>query len=359
MKNLSLFALRAAAVLAMTATMVACSDNDPEEPTTPPGQNPGKNPPAESSPITIVENPTYSSIGAYYGDYNDAGTGNYTVQLVTKNMTWDEDNSTYIGPGEIIYLEFNSTIPSNPNLGEIVPGIYTIAEEDYSLNTASGSITFYPAEGNEDWSTISSGQISVAHEGNVYTLTGSIALSNGNTAEINYTGTITFLNRSGEGDMSNLQSDFTVTGLTKAGAINFGQAFSEESNYCAIMLGDDQFNLDENIGSGSSLNFGINIAPDATTGIPSGTYTIANCLETESFPVGSAWDGYYFADYPGYYGCWYFFGDYIESALMSGTLVVENHNDGTYTLTFDMADAYGHKVKGTYTGKLLYAYSPE
>lgn len=32
MKNLSLFALRAAAVLAMTATMVACSDNDPEEP---------------------------------------------------------------------------------------------------------------------------------------------------------------------------------------------------------------------------------------------------------------------------------------------------------------------------------------
>lgn len=87
MKNLSLFALRAAAVLAMTATMVACSDNDPEEPTTPPGQNPGKNPPAESSPITIVENPTYSSIGAYYGDYNDAGTGNYTVQLVTKNMT--------------------------------------------------------------------------------------------------------------------------------------------------------------------------------------------------------------------------------------------------------------------------------
>lgn len=46
MKNLSLFALRAAAVLAMTATMVACSDNDPEEPTTPPGQNPGKNPPA-------------------------------------------------------------------------------------------------------------------------------------------------------------------------------------------------------------------------------------------------------------------------------------------------------------------------
>lgn len=105
----------------MTATMVACSDNDPEEPTTPPGQNPGKNPPAESSPITIVENPTYSSIGAYYGDYNDAGTGNYTVQLVTKNMIWDEDNSTYIGPGEIIYLEFNSTIPSNPNLGEIVP----------------------------------------------------------------------------------------------------------------------------------------------------------------------------------------------------------------------------------------------
>lgn len=35
MKNLSLFALRAAAVLAMTATMVACSDNDPEEPTIP------------------------------------------------------------------------------------------------------------------------------------------------------------------------------------------------------------------------------------------------------------------------------------------------------------------------------------
>lgn len=31
MKNLSLFALRAAAVLAMTATMVACSDNDPEK----------------------------------------------------------------------------------------------------------------------------------------------------------------------------------------------------------------------------------------------------------------------------------------------------------------------------------------
>lgn len=41
MKNLSLFALRAAAVLAMTATMVACSDNDPEEPTTPLGAKPG------------------------------------------------------------------------------------------------------------------------------------------------------------------------------------------------------------------------------------------------------------------------------------------------------------------------------
>lgn len=53
MKNLSLFALRAAAVLAMTATMVACSDNDPEEPTTP-GQGPDDNPPAQSAPITIV-----------------------------------------------------------------------------------------------------------------------------------------------------------------------------------------------------------------------------------------------------------------------------------------------------------------
>lgn len=81
MKNLSLFALRAAAVLAMTATMVACSDNDPEEPTTP-GQGPDDNPPAQSAPITIVENPTYNSIGAYYGDYNDAGTGRTNCKKV-------------------------------------------------------------------------------------------------------------------------------------------------------------------------------------------------------------------------------------------------------------------------------------
>lgn len=346
-----------AAILAVSASMAACSD-DPENPETPAG--PGQNPPAEATaPITVVESPQYSSIGGYFGDYNDAGTGNYTVQLVTKGMTWDEDNNTYFGPGEIVYLEFNSALASNPNLGEITTGTYTIAQDDYSLNTCSGSITSYAADGEETWLTISSGSFDVSHSGNVYSIAGTVTLDDNTEKSIDFTGTLTFLNRSGEGDMSNLETNFTVTGLTKAGAINFGQAFSEESNYCAIMLGDDRFNLDENIGSGSSLNFGINIAPDATDGIPSGTYTVTNCLETETFPVGSAWDGFYYADYAGYYGCWYFFGDYIESALMSGTLDVENHGDGTYTLTFNMADAYGHKVNGTYTGALLYAYEPE
>ncbi|MDE7025645.1 MAG: hypothetical protein K2O88_07180 [Paramuribaculum sp.] len=346
-------------MLTIAASMAACSDNDNEEP-----QAPGDSdttPPTEqtTTPITIVEDPTYNTLGTYHGDFNGVGTGNYTVQLVSKGMTWDEDNYTYMGPGEIVYLEFNSTLASNPNQSAISSGTYTIAEDDYSLNTCSGAVTTYSASGDEDFKTISLGNIEVSHNGNLYTITGTVTLSDNSQKTINFNGTLTFLNRSGQGDMSNLESDFTVSGLTKAAAINFGQAFSEESNYCAIMLGDDKFNLDENIGSGSSLNFGINIAPDATTGIPSGKYTVTNCLETESFPVGSAWDGFYYADYAGYYGCWYFFGDYIESALMSGTLDVENHGDGTYTMSFNMADAYGHTVSGTYTGSLFYAYDPE
>lgn len=346
-----------ATILAVSASMVACSDNDPEDPQAPTG--PDVTPPSESAPITIVESPQYTSIGGYYGDYNDAGTGNYTVQLVSKGMAWDDDEYTYIGPGEIIYLEFNSALATNPNLGKITTGTYTIAEDDYSLNTCSGTITSYDANGEEDWANIAAGSFNVSHTGNLYTIAGTVTLSDNTQKSIDFTGTLTFLNRSGEGAMSNLESNFTVTGLTKAGAINFGQAFSDESNYCAIMLGDDQFNLDENIGSGSSLNFGINIASDVTDGIPSGTYTVTNCLETETFPVGTAWEGFYYTDYAGYYGCWYFFGDYIESALMSGTLIVENHGDNTYTFTFEMADAYGHKVSGSYTGALLYTYQPD
>lgn len=318
---------------AMLTSLAACSDDD-------------NNPPFTIDPI---EDSNVDVAAFYYGDYNDNGTGNFDVNFLTKGMTWDEDEATYYGPGELVYLTFNSTLASNPDQATLTPGTYTFdTNEDYDEMTYSGSVTTYDADGTETEKYIKNGDITVSIESGKYSLIGSLTLNDNSIYDLNFKGAISFVNKSGEGLMSNLTGNVNVTTLTKGGIILWGETFTETSDYCSVILGGNDYNLYENYGSGAALNFGLNITPGSTE-IPSGTYTIINAEEADDYDVNTALSGVYDSSYGGYFGTWYF-NDQVESSMRSGTVTVTNNGGDNYTFVFDLADGYGHKVTGTWTG---------
>ena len=68
------------------------------------------------------------------------------------------------------------------------------------------------------------------------------------------------------------------------------------------------------------------------------------------------WEKLKDTEYGGYYGTWYYStGKHIESAMKEGTVEIENEGLDFYTINATFKDGYGHQVKASYSGKLLFA----
>lgn len=334
--------------LATSFALTACSDDD--GPSQGGGQGGNENEPTPEPTEGI------DCVSSYYGDYYENGTGNFVLNFITSGMTWDEDDYTYYGPGTVITFELNSALCENPDLAAIAPGEYTFDSdmENPEMTFGFGTITDYDAQGNGTEYDIEGGTLKVeALSNGMYALTASFEIGQDKPYEFTYTGNIRPINQSGEGYNSNLTENVEIASLTQGGVIFWGETFTETSDYCSVILAGDDYDIETNFGKSQALNLGLNITPGSET-IPEGTYTIINAMEADDYDAFTALSGVYEPSYGGYFGCWYFH-DYIESAMYTGTITVANAADGGYTITVDMADGYGHTVKGTYTGSLRVA----
>lgn len=290
-------------------------------------------------------------VAVYYGDYNDNNTGNFGLNFLTSGMEWDDFDETYIGPGQLVYFEVNSALCENPDLASIKPGDYTFdADETYAEMTfGSASISQYSATGDETVLTVTGGTLKVEIDKNgMYVFTGNFEVGTGSDYAFSYVGKISFLNRSGEGFLSNLTDNVELTDMSQSAVIYWGETFTETSDYCSVIIAGNDYDLEENMGKSAAINLGLNITPGSTT-IPEGTYTVIDANEADDYDEFTALSGVYEPTYGGYFGTWYFDGQ-IEASMLTGTIKVADAGNGKYTFTVDLADGYGHTVKGTYTG---------
>lgn len=333
-----LLSLCAAAAFSFTS----CSDDD-NSPVTPPDES--------FKPTTgiMVE-------GYYKGDIYDNGTGNLWINFMSRDLQWDDFEEDYTGTGDIVCIDFNTTLADNPDFAKLADGEYTAADThaEFTINVDDGDsfVVKYINSVSTEY-TVTGGSVSVSTSGEYTVIDAMLTLDDNTVYELSYVGRISFINRTGEGNMSNLTGDVTVSDLTQGVAMYFGETFTETSDLYMVVLAGDDYDLYENYGNAPSVWLGLNVTPGSSDGIPSGTYTLINAMEADDYDVWTALSGVYEASLGGFFGTWYFHTLAThEAAMQTGTVDVVNNGDDTYRISFELKDGYGNSVKGSYNGEL-------
>lgn len=339
----------AACAVALCGTIASCSeDNDTPEIIETPGNGEGDDNGGEDGDGPVATEGVEVT-AVYYGDYNKNNTGNFGINFLTAGMEWDDFEETYLGPGSLVYFEVNSKLCENPDFAALEPGDYTFdSDETYAAMTfGSASVKEYAADGTETVHIVTGGTLKVEKADNgMFVLTGKFNI--GTDYDFNYTGYIRFLNRTGEGFMSNLTGNVEVKDMTQSAVIYWGETFTETSDYCSVIIAGKDYDLVQNIGASPALNLGLNITPGSTS-IPSGTYTVIDANEADDYETFTALSGVFEGTYGGYFGTWYFDAQ-SEAAMLKGKITVTDEGAGKYTFDISLADGYGHTVTGIYKG---------
>lgn len=333
------FKVAMCAVLAFS--FASCSDDD--------GNGNGG-----GSDVTPTEG--ISNEGYYKGDIFGANTGNLWVNFITDGMEWDDFEEDYVGPGYILCLDFNTTLAENPDFATLADGEYTAADNyaEFTFNAADGDsyLTQYTATGSTQ-KEVTGGTVKVSTANGYKVIDADLILDDGSDFKFSYVGKLNIINRTGGGQMSNLENNVTVNELTQGVALYFGETFTTTSDHYMVVLAGADYDLDENYGNAPTVWLGLNVTPGSNTGIPSGTYTLINAMDADDYDVSTALSGVYEESLGGFFGTWYFhtLGG-VEAAMQTGTVKVTNNGNNNYKIEFNLKDGYGHSVTGTYSGTL-------
>lgn len=327
---------------ALTLATTACSNDKDDN-----GGNGGG--------ITPTEGVTTEAF--YKGDLYGAGTGNLWINFIS-DMEYDASAGDYTGPGYILCLDFNTTLAANADFAALAEGTYTCdytndTHEAFSLNVAHGDsyLARYNANGGAESFDITGGTVTVSTQEGYYRIDAALTLSDGSEYAYSFIGAISFLNRSDEGQMSNLTQDTEVKGLSQALLAYGGTVFTETSDLYTVLLAGPDYDLDSNYGQSDALMLSVNVTPGSSTGIPSGTYTVIDAMTADDYDVNTLLSGVYEPAYGGYFGAWYFSTTgKVEASLRSGTVTVTNRGGNEYTFEIDLKDGYGHRITGSYAG---------
>lgn len=298
------------------------------------------------------------SLEAFYkGDYYSAGTGNLWINFKS-DMQFDEDTRDYIGPGYLLCLDFNTALAENADFAKLAEGVYTADKTDtyaaFTLNVADGDsyITFYEADGFSEMKEITAGTVTVTIEQDYYHLEAALKLEDDTDYPYSFIGKLTAYNRvEGEGKMSNLTGDVTISELSQALVIYYGEAFTSTSDLYTVVLAGSEYNLGINYGASDAMMISVNVLPGKSDGIPTGIYPLIDVATADDYPIYTALSGLFDFTYSGYYGSWFFSTvNQLESSMLEGGVVIVNLGNNNYSFTFSMKDGYGHKVEGFYQG---------
>ncbi len=335
---------------AVTVALAACSDsndNTPAPDPTPGGDTPG----TEIQPTEGVTTEAF-----YKGDLYESGTGNLWINFIS-DMRYDEDEGDYVGPGYVLCLDFNTTLAENADFASLAEGTYTCdyandTHAEFTLNVAYGDsyLLRYAEGGGSSSFEITGGTVTVAVQEGYYCIDAALTLSDDSTFEYSFIGEISFLNRSEEGQMSNLTGDIALEGMTQGLMAYGGTVFTETSDLYTVILAGEEYDLDTNYGASDALMFSFNVTPGSSTGIPSGRYTVIDAMTADDYDVNTLLSGVYEPTYGGYFGSWYFSTKQkLEASLRGGEVEVTDNGDGTYRFEINLKDGYGHAVTGSCT----------
>lgn len=350
MKNLFKFS---AAALCALVSLYSCekpdSGNDTEN--GPENQTP-EIPQVTINEIVVDQLPETTIQAYYYGDYYEVGSGNVALAFVAGEIYENEDWEL-AGDGTIVFLDMNVDLAENPDFVVLPEGEYELtAAEDGTPGTVNASMSYITKlvadEIVYEEAALESGILTVAKSGDAYTLTFAGEVEGENvTAE--YTGAFRVINSSEEGELTNLDKDIVVGGLTKASMANMGDlAEAGESETWLLSLGDKHYDLTTDWGLGNGLIFYVNLEPGLTQ-VAEGRYeTFVDMMTAESLPVNTLIEGMTY--WGTYAGCWYTCPAYCYEASLRGGYLDVKKEGSDYTISGELLDGYGKKVSFSYSG---------
>ncbi len=323
--------------LALLVIPSACSDDN-------------DNPTPAPAPIPVTEGVRPE---AYYkGEVYTAEAGSYWINFIIAATADDVE--------QVLCIDFNSQLAPDPDFAQPELGTYKFdTEGSHPLFTFNGEGDSYVARiidaetDNIEYIAITGGTMELIREDNGYTTVEcKFTLENGKDYTFTYTGPLTFFNRTEQGNMSNLTEDIEIKDLSQGFGIYYGDIFETGSDMWNLILGDDQYDIEQLYGTGNALQMAINVTNGAADYIPDGTYTVLDFNTAETLPAGTMLSGVYSPTYGGYWGCWFYNPTrQLESALQEGTLKVSREGE-VYTFDIDLSDKAGRHVKALFTGKI-------
>ncbi len=301
----------------------------------------------------------------YVGDYNDAGTGNLILNISEGKVDENEDQTAFIGNGQIVCLDLNITLPSTVAEADklhLEAGTYTVADDTYAAGTWNVGESYvvkveddkviYSQVNFTDGTVV----IEKTQSGAKVTVEGT--LDGGDKFSYVAEGVDRVCSHASDSKFSNLDTDIKLANPIKASCSSLGDIVGDDKTQTVVLvLADKYYDFESDFGNGESLMFYINVAPGDLT-VPVGKFTkTLNLDETEELEVNTMVAGFYM--WGSYAGNWYMCPAYgYEAALTAGELeVVKNEvEEGaaqSYTITGDLTDAYGKHVTFSYSGEVV------
>ena len=269
-----------------------------------------------------------------------------------------DDWGDAVGEGRIVCLDLNFDLPDNPDFARLPEGTYEMGSGDgapYTWNADGSSYVISAGSGYSGNGEITGGTVTVSSFGeDGYRIVCELSTEEGDF-EFEYRGKVSFINHSGEGEMSNLTGDCEVAEFTQGSQTYLGDLFETgESEMYMVVLADDDYDLNTNFGLGQSIILYLNVPNGSSEGVPAGTYEgLLDAYTAVSLPAWTGLSGIY--EYGTYMGCWYFhLQEQVEARFVDGTVDVAVDGD-TWVFEGDLLDGYGNTVSFVYEGGMLFA----
>lgn len=330
----------------------------------------------------------------YYGDITgESFADDWVVKLYTDMEIDDFGNP--IGPGTVTQLQLNAKFDENQsadpsklkgvyremmNSGNFAPGTfvsgYMVRLELPGQTIEMGDGTFYAdlSEGSTemDYDLIDEGAVSIQpNDDGTYIIEGVLVGKKYTKRYFKWTGNIDPRNYvPEETPNSTLKQDMTGLTFDQGQLQDKGDYFyrMDESYRCLLIyLGDESVDMSASrpSGDGAVLRLEVLVPWDVdikTDGIPSGTYKMTDRNLDTSIDKDNIVPGVAIPGLPNVFaawkvaGAWYYElegGEWSQTyaRIDEGEIVIDNHSDGSYTISYDLLDCQTipKKIQGTTT----------
>ena len=362
----------------------------PEQPQQPGGSDPDHGF-VEAVPDTVLFT---NADFIYYGDISgESYTDDWVVKLYTDMAIDDLGNP--VGPGTVTQLQLNAVFDesqvANPanivgvyremmNSGNFVPGTFvsgymvTMDLPGQTIEIADGTFYAELSDGSTqmDYDLIDEGAVSInINEDGTYTIEGVLVGKKCTKRYFRWTGNVEARNAvPDEIPNSTLQQDMAGLTFAQGQLQDKGDYFyrMDETYRCLLIyLADQSVDMSSYrpAGDGAVLRLEVLVPWDVDItkdGIPSGTYTMTDRNLDTSIDKDNIVPGVAIPGLPNVFaawkvaGAWYYElegGEWSQTyaRIDEGEVVIDNHGDGSYTISYDLLDCQSipKKIQGSAT----------